>query len=115
MPDGSRATLRMSIRADARTRELLERLRDDQAFRDRLVDDPAGALAEFGVPAEDVPAEVELPSRKDLDRLLADASEPDAFGVVDLPPRAGKMLRYFLRPLAGAMPLVPADGQDHAG
>lgn len=103
------------IKADARAVEFLKRLRDDTAFRERLRDDPRDALAEYGVPPDEVPDEIALPDEEEIDALLTQASEPDVFGVVELPPEAWETLNDFLKPLAGAMPLVPADGGGHAG
>ena len=102
-----RATLR--IRANPRTMELLARLRDDQHFRDALIEDPRGALAEYGVPTEDVPSEIVLPESDEVGRLIDEASDPDEFGLITLPPESASSLYSFFFALVWAMALVPAD------
>lgn len=58
----------MTISNSEQLRIVLDKLASDDAFRDRLLGDPVGALSNLGIvlPPELVPAVRSLPSKEDI-------------------------------------------------
>jgi hypothetical protein len=87
MEDRSEDRFEVTIRANAKARDFLERLGTDDEFRARLKNDPKQVLRdEFDLDVPEVAHEVQLPSKGAVQELVAQASEPDEFGNVELMP-----------------------------
>jgi hypothetical protein len=73
------------IRLDITLREshdFVKRLARDEAFRTALQERPQETLREYHIelPEESIPSQIELPSPKDVETLLAEMVELDEYG-----------------------------------
>ena len=94
--------------------DFMEKLAEDDTFRDRLAADPKGVLAEYGVdftPADDVPEHVTLPPKEEVQGLRRDMGLPNESGTAN-PEALGRAVYVMLFKWGfGAMPFIAPNGR----
>jgi hypothetical protein len=101
----------LKIRASEQGLEFLQRLAEDDDFRQRLRYEPVTTLRdEYGLEVHATPQAVELPPKEQVLELLADVSGPDETGEYELGPSDAWWRGIWLA--LEAMPFVAGEAEE---